>query len=91
MHVTQHTDYGSRLLTYLGANSERQVIIGEISERFDISRSHLMKVANQLVRDGFVEGIRGKGGGLRLARAPADCGTSRARRRSGRSLLQRRE
>lgn len=47
MHITQHTDYGLRLLTYLGANSERQVTIGEISERFDMSRSHLMKVANR--------------------------------------------
>src|SRR5574337_213055 len=45
MHITQHTDYGLRLLTYLGANSERPVTIGEISERFDISRSHLVKVA----------------------------------------------
>ncbi|WP_374503341.1 Rrf2 family transcriptional regulator [Zoogloea sp.] len=90
MHMTQHTNCGLCLLNYPGANIERQVTIGETSERFDISRSDLMKVANQLVRDGFVEGIRGKGGGLRPARAPADCGTSRARR-SGGSLLQQRE
>ena len=86
MHITQHTDYGLRLLTYLGANSERQVTIGEISERFDISRSHLMKVANQLVRDGFVEGIRGKGGGLRLARAPADINIGAVVRRMERGM-----
>ncbi|MBX3671184.1 MAG: Rrf2 family transcriptional regulator [Rhodocyclaceae bacterium] len=86
MHIIQHTDYGLRLLTYLGANSERQVTIGEISERFDISRSHLMKVANQLVRDGFVEGIRGKGGGLRLARAPADINIGAVVRRMERGM-----
>lgn len=72
MYLTQHTDYALRVLIYLGANRDRLVTIAEVSERFDVSRSHLMKVANQLVREGFVEGLRGKGGGLRLARAPAD-------------------
>jgi Rrf2 family transcriptional regulator, nitric oxide-sensitive transcriptional repressor len=86
MHITQHTDYGLRLLTYLGANGERQVTIAEISERFDISRSHLMKVANQLVRDGFVEGTRGKGGGLRLARAPAEINIGAVVRRMERGM-----
>jgi Rrf2 family nitric oxide-sensitive transcriptional repressor len=86
MHITQHTDYGLRLLTYLGANSERPVTIAEISERFDISRSHLMKVANQLVRDGFVEGLRGKGGGLRLARAPAEINIGAVVRRMERGM-----
>lgn len=68
MHITQHTDYALRVLIHLGVNTDRLVTIAEISERFDISRSHLMKVVNQLVREGFVEGLRGKGGGLRLAR-----------------------
>jgi len=68
MHITQHTDYALRVLIYLGENTERLVTISEIAERFDISRSHLMKVVNQLVREGFVQGLRGKGGGLRLAR-----------------------
>lgn len=72
MYLTQHTDYALRVLIYLGANGDRLVTIAEVSERFNVSRSHLMKVANQLVREGFVEGLRGKGGGLRLARAPAD-------------------
>lgn len=68
MHITQHTDYALRVLIYLGANPERLPTIQEIAERFEISRSHLMKVVNQLIRSGFAEGVRGKGGGLRLAR-----------------------
>ena len=68
MHITQHTDYALRVLIYLAANTERLATIQEIAERFEISRSHLMKVVNQLIRNGFVEGLRGKGGGLRLAR-----------------------
>lgn len=71
MHITQHTDYALRALIYLGENPARLVTISEIAERFAVSRSHLMKVVNQLVRAGFVQGVRGKGGGLRLAR-PAD-------------------
>lgn len=70
MHITQHTDYALRVLIYLASNELRLVTIQEISERFEISRSHLMKVVNQLIRNGFVEGLRGKGGGLRLARPP---------------------
>lgn len=70
MRITQHTDYALRVLIYVGGNPDRLVTIAEIAERFAISRTHLMKVVNQLVREGFLEGQRGKGGGLRLAMQP---------------------
>ena len=69
MHITQHTDYALRVLIYLGTNPDRLVTIREISARFDVSNSHLMKVVNQLIREKIVAGTRGKGGGLRLGRA----------------------
>lgn len=72
MHITQHTDYALRVLIFLASNEHRLATIQEISERFDVSRTHLMKVVNQLIRNGFVEGLRGKGGGLRLARPAPD-------------------
>jgi Rrf2 family nitric oxide-sensitive transcriptional repressor len=53
MHITQHTDYALRVLIYLASNEQRLVTIQEISERFEISRSHLMKVVNQLIRNGL--------------------------------------
>lgn len=71
MHITQHTDYALRVLIYLGSNTDRLVTIREIAERFDISRTHLMKVVNRLISEKFVEGIRGNGGGLRLGCAAA--------------------
>lgn len=71
MHITQHTDFALRVLLHVGSNPGRRVTIAEIAERFDISRSHLMKVVNQLVREGILEGQRGKGGGLSLARPAA--------------------
>ena len=81
MNITQHTDYALRVLIYLGACPERRVTIKEVSERFDISRSHLMKIVNRLVTDGFVDGLRGKGGGLRLKRRPDDIGVGEVVRR----------
>jgi len=71
MHITQHTDYALRVLIHLGSNTDRVVTIREISACFDISRSHLMKVVNQLIREKFVIGTRGNGGGLRLGYAAA--------------------
>lgn len=71
MQLTQHTDYALRVLIYLGDKTERRVTISEVSAYFNISRSHLMKIVNQLVREGFVIGTRGKGGGLHLAREAA--------------------
>ena len=67
MHITQHTDYALRVLIYLGTNEERLVTIQEIANRFAVSRNHLMKVVSRLIRGGYVDGLRGKGGGLRLA------------------------
>jgi Rrf2 family nitric oxide-sensitive transcriptional repressor len=72
MRITQHSDYALRVLIYAGGNSSRLVTIAEIAARFAVSRTHLMKVVNQLVRAGFLTGQRGKGGGLRLARRPED-------------------
>lgn len=86
MHITQHTDYALRVLIYLGTNEDRLVTILEISDRFAVSRSHLMKVVNQLIRSGFVEGVRGKGGGLRLARPPAEIGVGDVVRRMERGM-----
>ncbi|HTH39538.1 MAG TPA: Rrf2 family transcriptional regulator [Rhodocyclaceae bacterium] len=72
MYITQHTDYALRVLIHVAANQDRpdtRITIAGISELFAISRSHLMKVVTKLVREGFLEGVRGKGGGLRLKQA----------------------
>lgn len=70
MKLTQYSDYGIRVLTYLGLNPAAQATVGEIAAAFDISRNHLMKVVQKLVGQGFVESRRGKQGGLRLACPP---------------------
>lgn len=72
MQLTLYTDYAMRTLIYLGARPDQTVPVSEISESFGISTHHLAKVAKMLVRDGLVEGRRGRDGGLRLAYAPED-------------------
>lgn len=74
MQLTQFSDIGMRLLMYL-AHERREVpaiTLAEISSRFNIPRNHLVKVASKLIKHGWIDAIRGRAGGLRLATNPAD-------------------
>ena len=71
MRLTVHTDYALRLLMALALAPGQRQTIEDIARRNGISRNHLMKVAQTLVRGGFVDSQRGRGGGLALRR-PAD-------------------
>lgn len=72
MRLTRYTDYAMRVLLYLGARPERLSSIAEISRAYDISQNHLMKVVNDLVRAGYLVSVRGRSGGVRLARSPVE-------------------
>ena len=69
MQLTRHSDYALRLLIYLARIGDRRAQIAEVAEAQAISRTHLMKIANELAHAGFIEAVRGRGGGIRLARA----------------------
>ena len=72
MRLTDYTDYALRTLIYLGLHRDHLVTIREISDAYGISNNHLTKVAHQLGLSGLVQTVRGRGGGLRLGREPAD-------------------
>ncbi len=72
MRLTRFTDYSLRALVYLGQYDDCRVTITEISEVYDISKNHLMKVISNLTRIGVVSSRRGPGGGICLNRAPED-------------------
>lgn len=71
MRLTVLSDYSLRVLMYLGARPDRLATIEEIAGAYGISENHLMKVVHRLGQLGFVETLRGRGGGLRLGK-PAD-------------------
>lgn len=72
MRLTTMTDYALRLLMYVAQQPDRLCTISEVAQAYAISEAHLMKVTHQLGLQGWIETVRGKGGGMRLAHAPRD-------------------
>ncbi len=70
MRLTNFSDYALRLLMFAASQGDRLVTIEQTAELYGISRAHLMKVANQLTRSGFLKAVRGRSGGLALGKPP---------------------
>ncbi|MGF1614386.1 MAG: Rrf2 family transcriptional regulator [Gammaproteobacteria bacterium] len=72
MRLTVYTDYALRVLIYVALKPTAVATINEIAQSYGISRNHLMKVVHRLGMLGYLETLRGKNGGIRLARAPSE-------------------
>jgi Rrf2 family transcriptional regulator, nitric oxide-sensitive transcriptional repressor len=70
MRLSEYTDYTLRVLMYCAAHRDRLVTIAELAQQHGVSKNHLMKVVNDLARQGLLETTRGRGGGLRLLAEP---------------------
>lgn len=71
MQLSLRTDFALRMLMALATRKEL-ASIDWIADQYDISRNHLAKIAQDLAARGFVETVRGRNGGLRLARPPSE-------------------
>ncbi|MBN4076739.1 Rrf2 family transcriptional regulator [Mariprofundus ferrooxydans] len=72
MQLTRYTDYSLRVLFFLAAHPGERCTISQISEYFNVSRNHMVKVVHNLGQLGFIHTIRGKSGGMTLAMQAAD-------------------
>ena len=88
MRLTRFTDYSLRVLIYLGQNNDSRVTIQQISEAYDISKNHLMKVVSNLTRSKFVIAQRGPGGGIQLNRSPEDISLNEVISNTEKHLIQ---
>jgi Rrf2 family transcriptional regulator, nitric oxide-sensitive transcriptional repressor len=70
MRLTLQTDYALRVLMYVGLKRDELATVAEIVGRFDISEGHVMKVVHRLAQLGYLQTLRGKNGGIRLAQEP---------------------
>jgi len=77
MKLTAFTDYSLRVLIYLAADVTRRATVAEIAVAFGISENHLVKVVHFLGKQGWIDTVRGKGGGILLAMAPGQVNVGR--------------
>lgn len=72
MKLTRYSDYALRVSLYLALHQDRLVSISEIVDAYGLPRSNIMKLTTDLVGAGLILSVRGRAGGIRLARSAAD-------------------
>ncbi|MEZ9140267.1 MULTISPECIES: Rrf2 family transcriptional regulator [unclassified Shewanella] len=74
MQLTRYTDYGIRILMYVAAQPQRETLfrIAEVTTVFELSSNHVAKIIHHLGKLGYIQTIRGKSGGFKLAVKPAE-------------------
>ena len=72
MQLRKSSDYSLRVLIFLARRKGAHTTIRDVAQAHEISESHLMKVVQKLAKRGYVSTLRGKGGGISLARSPGE-------------------
>jgi Rrf2 family nitric oxide-sensitive transcriptional repressor len=72
MKLTSYTNYALRSLQLAALKSPDLVRVDDVAKIHNLSRPHIMKIVHELGRAGYLETVRGRGGGFRLARPPEE-------------------
>lgn len=72
MKLTSYTNYALRSLQLAALKDPELVRVDDVAQIHNLSRPHIMKVVHELGRAGYLETMRGRGGGFRLARLAKD-------------------
>jgi Rrf2 family nitric oxide-sensitive transcriptional repressor len=72
MRLTTRTNLAMRTLMYCAVNTGRNIRTSEVAKATNASENHLGQVINMLGQTGFIDTVRGRGGGIRLARGAED-------------------
>lgn len=73
MRLTKHTDFALRILVYSAMETgDRLLSVQEVTDAFEVPRTHVMKIVQRLGQLGYLQTFRGKGGGFRLGMQPED-------------------
>jgi Rrf2 family nitric oxide-sensitive transcriptional repressor len=72
MRLTKSTSHAIRILIDCARAGQELIKVAELSERLQITQQNVFKIVNLLARAGLIEAMRGRNGGVRLARAAAE-------------------
>ena len=73
MKLTKQTDHSFRVLMFLATrNNDQLATIAQVTQVFDLSKDSVMKIVQRLAKAGIIEAVRGKSGGMRLAKMPKE-------------------
>jgi Rrf2 family nitric oxide-sensitive transcriptional repressor len=72
MKLTSYSNYAMRSLQLAALKAPALVRIDDAARIHNLSRPHIMKIVHELGKTGYLETVRGRGGGFRLARPPED-------------------
>src|SRR5262245_49433701 len=68
MRLTKSTSHAIRILIDCARAGDRLIKVAELSQHLEITQQNVFKIVNLLARAGLIEAMRGRNGGVRLAR-----------------------
>ncbi len=68
MRLTRQTNYAVRMLMYCATNTNELSRVPDIARSYAVSELFLFKILQPLVSSGLISTVRGRNGGIRLAK-----------------------